>query len=299
MSTVNYIGQSDTLYILNKLKTVMDSGYVQKQAGKDLSTNDYTTADKNKLAGIATGAEVNQNAFSNVKVGSTTVAADAKTDTLEIVAGSNVTITPDATNDKITIAAQDTTYNEATTSAAGLMSASDKTKLNGIATGAEVNQNAFGNVKVGNTTIAADAEQDILEFVSGTSISISGNATDDKVTISVNVDTAMSDSSNNPVRNSVIKAYVDSAVGSITGVEFRKVQSLPATGENGVIYLLPKSGTPPTGNVYEEWIWISADSSYEKIGETSIDLSGYVQSSDLVEISTSDIDTMFTTVFGS
>ena len=59
--------------------------------------------------GVASGAEVNQNAFSNVKVGSTTVAADAKTDTLELVAGTNVTLTPDATNDKVTIAATDTT----------------------------------------------------------------------------------------------------------------------------------------------------------------------------------------------
>lgn len=103
-------------------------------------TNKFVTAaEKTKLAGIATGAEVNQNAFSNVKVGSTTVAADSKTDTLELVAGSNVTLTPDATNDKVTIAATDTTYSDATTSASGLMSASDKTKLNGIASGAEVN----------------------------------------------------------------------------------------------------------------------------------------------------------------
>ena len=51
----------------------------------------------------------NQNAFSNVKVGSTTIAADTTTDTLELVAGSNVTLTPDATNDKVTIAATDTT----------------------------------------------------------------------------------------------------------------------------------------------------------------------------------------------
>lgn len=47
-------------------------------------------------------AEPNQNAFSNVKVGTTTVAADAKQDTIEFV-GSNVTLTPDATNDKVTI----------------------------------------------------------------------------------------------------------------------------------------------------------------------------------------------------
>ena len=51
-----------------------------------------------------------QNTFSNVKVGSTTVAADKAGDTLELVAGSNVTLTPDATNDKVTITATDTTY---------------------------------------------------------------------------------------------------------------------------------------------------------------------------------------------
>ena len=72
-----------------------------------------SSTDKTKLDGIATGAEVNQNAFSNVKVGTTTVAADGKTDTLELVAGSNVTLTPDATNDKVTIAATNTTYTPA------------------------------------------------------------------------------------------------------------------------------------------------------------------------------------------
>ena len=81
-------------------------------------------------------AEANQNAFSNVKVGDTTIAADSKTDTLTMVAGSNVTITPDATNDAVTIAAKDTTYSDVTTSAHGLMSAADKTKLDTIATGA-------------------------------------------------------------------------------------------------------------------------------------------------------------------
>ncbi|MGN5456811.1 MAG: phage baseplate protein [Candidatus Kurthia intestinigallinarum] len=90
------------------------SNKVDKVSGKGLSTNDYTTTEKNKLAGIAAGAEVNQNAFSNVVVGSTTIAADSKTDTLTLVAGSNVTLTPDSTNDKITIAAKDTTYSAST-----------------------------------------------------------------------------------------------------------------------------------------------------------------------------------------
>jgi hypothetical protein len=121
-----------------------------------------SSSDKTKLDGMSTGAEVNQNAFGKVKVGSTTVEADAKIDTLELV-GSNVTLTPDSANDKVTIGitsanviaalgytppTTNTTYDNATTSAAGLMSADDKTKLNGIATGAEVNQNAFSKVAV-------------------------------------------------------------------------------------------------------------------------------------------------------
>lgn len=86
------------------------NNFVPAEAGKGLSTNDYTTTEKNKLSGIAEGAEVNQNAFSNIIVGSTTVAADSKTDTLTLVAGTNVTLTPDATNDKITITSKDTVY---------------------------------------------------------------------------------------------------------------------------------------------------------------------------------------------
>ena len=64
--------------------------------------------DHSQISHAPTNAEVNQNAFSNVKVGSTTVSADSKTDTLELVAGTNVTLTPDATNDKVTIATNDT-----------------------------------------------------------------------------------------------------------------------------------------------------------------------------------------------
>ena len=68
---------------------------------------------------ISTTAEVNQNAFSNIKVGSTTIAADSKTDTVELVAGDNVTLTPDATNDKVTISATDTTYESKTEASGG------------------------------------------------------------------------------------------------------------------------------------------------------------------------------------
>lgn len=69
------------------------------------SSNGYmSNADKKKLDGIASGAEVNQNAFANVKVGSNTIQADSKQDTLELVAGTNISLVGDANNDKVTIA---------------------------------------------------------------------------------------------------------------------------------------------------------------------------------------------------
>ena len=92
--------------LVDETKAYVDtvaSGKVDKVSGKGLSTNDYTTTEKNKLSGIATGAEVNQNAFSNVVVGSTTIAADSKTDSLTIAAGTGISVAGDATNDKVTI----------------------------------------------------------------------------------------------------------------------------------------------------------------------------------------------------
>jgi hypothetical protein len=69
------------------------------------SNNSFmSNTDKTKLDGVATGAEVNQMAFSNVVVGGTTIQADSKTDTLELIPGANITLTPNATNDSVTIA---------------------------------------------------------------------------------------------------------------------------------------------------------------------------------------------------
>ena len=79
-------------------------------------TVDDINAKLEKISHIEANAEVNQEAFSNVKIGSTTIAADSKKDTLNMVAGSNIILTPDATNDKITIASTNTpTFTNLTT----------------------------------------------------------------------------------------------------------------------------------------------------------------------------------------
>lgn len=133
---------------------------VDKVTGKGLSTNDYTTTEKNKLAGISSGAEVNQNAFSSIKIGNTTISADAKTDTLELVAGSNITLTPDATNDKITISATGTSS-----------STSGFEAIN-------INGTAYSPANSGNTIVLANGTNTTVSRDSDGTIKI--NATDTK-----------------------------------------------------------------------------------------------------------------------
>jgi hypothetical protein len=55
------------------------------------------------------------------------------------------------------------------------------------------------------------------------------------------------------------------------GIEFKEVQTLPTTGENKYIYLVPKTGT--TNDIYDEYIWINGK--FEKIGSTAINLANY------------------------
>ena len=131
-------GSSDsyTMELLDDT-TVDLSGKVDKVAGKGLSTNDYTTAEKTKLAGIADGA--------NKYVHPTHTAAASGLYKVTVDALGHVTATTKVTKNDITalgIPGQDTTYPEATTAKAGLMSAADKSKLDGmtIATDAEVTE---------------------------------------------------------------------------------------------------------------------------------------------------------------
>lgn len=64
---------------------------------------EMTDAEKEKLSGIEDKAEVNQNAFSKVKIGDKELVAAVKQAVFELIAGDNIKITPDADGSKITI----------------------------------------------------------------------------------------------------------------------------------------------------------------------------------------------------
>lgn len=71
-------------------------------------------------------------------------------------------------------------------------------------------------------------------------------------------------------------AFVQTAIGNLALITITVVETLPSTGQSNVIYLVPKS-TSQTNNAYDEYIWVTSTTSFEKIGDTQIDLSNYLQ----------------------
>lgn len=89
-----------------------------------------------------------------------------------------------------------------------------------------------------------------------------------------------------------ITQAIQNAIGEITQLSFEPVDSfsdLPETGEVGVIYLVPNTGEG--ANTYDEYIWVSSKGAYELFGtiQNTIDLSGYVQKTDIVPLTNDEI----------
>lgn len=74
---------------------------------------------------------------------------------------------------------------------------------------------------------------------------------------------------------------INSQINSLIGFTATIVNSLPSTGEVGVMYLKLNTSASVEGNVYDEYIWVN--NKFEKIGstETTVDLSGYVTQTEM------------------
>jgi hypothetical protein len=161
-----YLDENGLTYLWSKIKGT----FVAQVSGKGLSTNDYTTAEKDKLAGLSNYTHPTYTAKTNglYKVtvdGTGHVSSTVNVSKSDITAlgipsqdttysdMTGATATADGTNGLVPKPSKgdqskflradgtwsipsDTTYNLATTTSNGLMSSSDKTKLNGIETGA-------------------------------------------------------------------------------------------------------------------------------------------------------------------
>ena len=99
-----------------------------------------------------------------------------------------------------------------------------------------------------------------------------------------------------------VQTAINSAISGVTQFEIVKVESfdkLPSTGVKGVIYLVPH--THGSNDTFDEYIWntSAAEPAYEKIGNTDVDLSGYVPTSRKINGQSLDADVNITTITGN
>lgn len=84
-----------------------------------------------------------------------------------------------------------------------------------------------------------------------------------------------------PQSSTYSKSEVDQMISAISSLKIEVVSALPTTDiSQTTIYLVPKSGLF-TDNVYDEYINLDGTTAgWEKIGDTKIDLTNYIQKSD-------------------
>lgn len=223
-----FLDENGLLYFWLKLKAALGNK-VDKEDGKALSTNDYTTAEKTKLAGIAEGA----NKYSLPTASSSTLGG--------VKIGSNIKISSGVISTS--------------------MGDTEKTKLDGISEGAQVN--VIESIKVNGT----------VQTVSGKSVNITVPTNNNQLTNGAGYQTA---------------AQVQAIVASAGHLKRVKVDALPTSDiDTNTIYMVPKA-SGSSGDAYNEYIYI--DNAWELIGDTSVDLSGYVKTTDT--ITNAEIDTI-------
>ena len=216
---MSFVTDSILKTALGKIKAWGEGKFVAQETGKGLSSNDYTSAEKTKLSGIAEGANKYVHpSYTAQKSGLYKVTVDASGHVSATTAVAKADITG------LGIPAQDTTYADATTSTHGLMSAADKTKLDGVATGAQANK--IESVKVNGTALTPDSSK------------------------AVNVDLSAY------AKSADVTKEIASAVLGVTQIDYSVVEALPSTGKKGVIYLVANSGSG--NNIYDEYIYINS-----------------------------------------
>lgn len=85
------------------------------------------------------------------------------------------------------------------------------------------------------------------------------------------------DSSTKIANTKFVMDAISAAIGSIVGITFdveASTADFPAEGSAGTFYLVP-SANAGTNDIYDEYIWVNSTVTYEKIGSTNVDLTGY------------------------
>lgn len=88
--------------------------------------------------------------------------------------------------------------------------------------------------------------------------------------------------------NYVTDLKLQEALAKIKTLKKEVVQTLPATGQDDVIYLV-KDSKGKANNVYLEYLWIN--NAFELIGSTQVDLTGYAKTADVDQKLANKVDT--------
>lgn len=238
------------------------SGKVDKVEGKQLSSNDYTTAEKNKLEGLSNYSHPTTSGNKHIPAGG--------------AAGKILGWASDGTAQWVDD--KNTTYNDVTQSAHGLMTAADKTKLDGIAAGANkyihpsYTAAAAGLYKV---TVDASGHVSATTAVAKSDITALGipstNTTYSAATQSANGLMSAADKKKldgfGAASSYATMTYVGQQISAAGHISKSIVETLPAVkdAKDNVIYMIKKA-TPDGSNLYDEYMLISG--ALEKIGDT-------------------------------
>lgn len=235
------------------------AGKVDKIPGMGLSETSFTASEKTKLQDLPTASSL----------------ATSLSNKVDKVNGMGLSQNSYTTTEKNKLAG----LPDAVTYAADLDAKVDKISGYGLS---QNNYTSTEKTKLAN--IATEAQVNVIEVVrrNGTALPISSKAVD------ITVPTQTSQLTNNSTwqTKAQIDALIAAAIGTITSFEFRKVDTLPATGEAGVVYLVLEDSS--TGDVYNEYAWV--DNQWEKLG--SMNLEGYWNDENLVPITTAEIDAL-------
>ena len=267
------LSSTSTNPVQNKAINSALGNKVDKVSGKGLSTKDFTADYETKLKGIATGAEVNT--INTVKVNGTALTPDSS----KAVDVTVPTKTSDLTNDSDFI--EDASYVHTDKN----FTASYETKLKGVATGAEVN--VINSIKVNGT-----AQSITNKAVDQTASQVESAITGKGYQTASDVENAINEKigSTYKPKGSIPFANLPALSSSVEGFVYNITDSF-TTNAN---FVEGAGKTYPAGtNV----VVVNTSGSTYKYDVLSgfIDLSGYVEDSDLVAITNAEIDAIFDT----
>ena len=270
---------------LAQLWALIKGKFVQAETGKGLSTNDFTTDEKNKLSNIEAGA--NENIIEGIAVNNVDITPVNKR--VNLVVPTKVS---DLTNDEKF--QTDTEVASAIAGSGYQANVIETVKVNGSILDVDSKKSVNVIVPTDNSALTNGAGYQTASDVSS-ALTNSGYQANVIETVKVN-NVALTPSSKAvnitvPTDNSVltngagyqtakdVTNAINEAIGGLTGISFEVVETLPTRGKTGVIYLVAHSHG--AGDNYDEYVWLEKSESYEKIGNTDVDLSNYVTKNDI------------------